>query len=288
VSEPLHALETQVAQVVAGDLENEVATAGPSEISSLGSNVEQIRVLVREQTTELTEQRTIAETLQRALLPQTLPTPPGFEITARYLPGVDSAEVGGDWFNVRIAAGGRSFFAIGDVSGRGVPAAALMASMRYGINAYAAENPEPDDVLNRLGRLSHIADHGRFATVLCGLFDLRAGTITLAKAGHLNPLLISNGVARVVELEGGPPIGLGDDGYVANRIPALRGDTLLAYTDGLVERRDEPISAGVERLRGAASVDAPLESLMDRVLATLVPAGTNDDIVILGVRWKSS
>ena len=232
-------------------------------------------------------QRGIAEMLQHSLLPQKLPKPAGFEVAARYLPGVEGVDIGGDWFNVIEQGAGRLFFAVGDVSGRGLPSAALMASLRYAINAYAAEDPEPASVLNRLARLSKLSEHGHFATVLCGLIDAGNRTIVLANAGHPNPILISGGQATLAPTVLDPPIGLGLDDYRSVSLPLLDGDMLVAFTDGLFERRDEPIAEGLERLRRTASGDMRPEALLDHLITTLVPAGTNDDLVILGVKWQS-
>jgi CHASE3 domain sensor protein len=286
VIRPIRLLENEVSLVAGGDVDHEVEAFGPEEISSLGSNVELIRERVREQSDEIRQQRAIAETLQHSLLPRVLPTPPGFEIAARYLPGAEGVDIGGDWFNLRIVGEGRSFFAVGDVSGRGVEAAALMASLRFAINAYAAEDPEPANVLNRLGRLIQMTEHGHFATVLCGLCDSRAGTVTLANAGHVSPILIANGRGEVIATEVGPPIGLNHDDYPGRSVPVAKGATLLAYTDGLVERRHELITDSIDRLRQAASVPLSPERLINHLLATLVPDGANDDVVVLGVKWK--
>jgi CHASE3 domain sensor protein len=284
VVRPIQVLESEVSLVAAGDVEHAVEASGPDEISALGSSVDLMRERVLEQSDEIRQQRFIAETLQNSLLPSVLPAPEGFEIAARYLPGVEGVDIGGDWFNLRIAGEGCSFFAVGDVSGRGVEAAALMASLRFAINAYAAEDPEPASVLKRLGRLMQISENGHFATVLCGLYDGRSGHIQLANAGHVSPLLIADGRAQIVQTEVGPPIGLNHHDYPATTIPVVKGTTLVAYTDGLVERRDEPITASIEHLRQVASVPLSPDGLIDHLLATLVPRGA-DDVVILGVKW---
>jgi serine phosphatase RsbU (regulator of sigma subunit)/CHASE3 domain sensor protein len=292
VIRPIRLLDSEVGLVAGGEVDHRVEASGPEEISSLGTNIELMRQRVRaqsdeirQQSDEIRQQRAIAETLQHSLLPRVLPTPAEFDIAARYLPGAEGVDIGGDWFNLRIAGEGRSFFAVGDVSGRGVEAAALMALLRFAINAYAAEDPGPASVLVRLGRLVQIADQGRFATVLCGLYDSRSARITLASAGHLDPVLITDGRAHVIPTEVGPPIGLNYDRYVATTVPVLQGTTVLAYTDGLVERRGEAITTGIERLREVAAVPLQPEALIEHLLATLVPDGTDDDVVLLGLRW---
>ncbi|HEV8063613.1 MAG TPA: PP2C family protein-serine/threonine phosphatase, partial [Acidimicrobiales bacterium] len=265
-----------------------VVASGPPELLSLGQNVEKMRQRVRDDYDEIRLLRRVSETLQQSVLPSVLATPDRYEIAARYQPGVAGLDVGGDWFNLSDVGGGRVFFAVGDVSGRGLQAASLMAELRYAIKAYAAENPSPEDVLRRVGRYSKLSDHGHFATVLCGLFDISAGSVTMASAGHPTPIL-TNGEegATVVSMAVGPPIGLNHDAYTSTRLPARRGSTLLVYTDGLVERRTEPITDSIDRLRQAASVNLPLEGLIDHLLASMVPDGARDDIVILGVRWQS-
>ncbi len=142
-------------------------------------------------------------------------------------------------------------------------------------------------VLTRLARLVQIDEGGHFATVLCGLYDSRAGNITLANAGHVNPILIADARAEVVVTEVGPPIGLNQDHYVESTVPVLPGTTLVVYTDGLVERRGEPITVSIERLREVASVPLAPERLINHLLASLVPTGSNDDVVVLGVRWRN-
>ncbi len=146
VIRPIRRLESEVGLVVAGEVDHQVGTSGPEEISSLGTNIELMRERVLEQSDEIQQQRTIAETLQHSLLPRVLPTPVEFEIAARYLPGVEGVDIGGDWFNLRIAGEGRSFFAVGDVSGRGVEAAALMASSAICDKCVRGRRPRSGDV----------------------------------------------------------------------------------------------------------------------------------------------
>jgi serine phosphatase RsbU (regulator of sigma subunit) len=231
-------------------------------------------------------QRSTAETLQRSLLPQSVPEPENLDLAVRYVPGIEGMEIGGDWYNVTDVGEGRFFFAVGDVSGRGVTAASLMAELRFAIKAYAKENPEPGDVMNRISRLSRIGDTGHFATVLCGLLDNASRTLTLASAGHPNPVLAHGGRAELLATETGPPIGVQHDRYPAVRTPVPHGATLIAYTDGLVERRGESIDEGLERLRQVSATGGPLEPLLDRLLSTLVPQGSSDDIVLVGVHWN--
>ena len=231
-------------------------------------------------------ERQVSETLQRALLPAHLPQLEGVELAARYCSGGDGVEVGGDWYDV-VEVGDRFlFFCVGDVSGRGVEAAVLMAQLRHAINAHAADGREPSVVLSKVGRLVDIGSDGHFATAVCGRLDLASGELTVANAGHLVPVVVDGEGADLLATAVGPPLGVGG-AYAGTGRRLSPGATVLAFTDGLVERRGEPIDAGLERLRSVACSQAPLEQLVDHVLATMVPGGPHDDIALLGLRWRA-
>lgn len=228
-------------------------------------------------------QRRVAETLQRSLLPRRLPELPSLEVAYRYQAGGAGVEVGGDWYDLVLVDGRTAFFSVGDVSGRGLQAATIMSMLRNSITAYASEGSEPEEVLARLNRLIDLADDGRFATLLCGRFDLLTGVGMLANAGHLEPLVISEGACTGLRTVVGLPVGVGGE-YVPVRFSLRPGDVLLCYTDGLVERRHESLTDNIERLRQLMSIDLPLESLLDRALQQ-VGAGALDDIALMGMRW---
>ena len=154
------------------------------------------------------EQRTIAETLQRSLLPRQIPSLPGLVVAVRYAPGVGGIEVGGDWYDVIPTGKGRASFVVGDVSGRGLSAATTMAFLRHAIRAYTAQGDGPAVILTKLGDLIGQPEEGYFATVLCGSIDVDRHLLTLASAGHFAPLVIDRGTARYVDLDVGPPIGV--------------------------------------------------------------------------------
>jgi hypothetical protein len=232
------------------------------------------------------DQRGVAERFQHALLPKSLPDTPRLGVAVRYLTGTAGMDVGGDWYDVIAVDSRRAFFTVGDVAGRGLDAAILMGSLRSAINAYAAEGDPPEEVLSKLGRLVDLPADGRFATVICGRIDLATGEATLANAGHPPPLLVHDGVAEVVHIAPGPPIGIGRTyGSISVKVPP--GATLLAYTDGLIERPAETISSGTDRLRRAAATGGQLDQMLERVLNELVPDGrSEDDVALLGMRWN--
>jgi serine phosphatase RsbU (regulator of sigma subunit) len=235
------------------------------------------------------EQRTIAQTLQHALLPEALPSIPGAEASARYEPGERGVEIGGDWYDVVPLSGRRVLVVVGDVSGRGVRAAATMAALRFAILAYAAEDDPPATILGKLSNIVSVADTGHMATVLCTLIDMEAGEITVASAGHLPPLVLSDSQAHYVKPTIGLPVGVQAGAeYVSTTTPAPAAGTFLAFTDGLVERRGENLDRGLERLRRAAlAPQGELSELLGHLVSEVRPAPSEDDTAIVGVRWKA-
>lgn len=239
--------------------------------------------LARENQRLYEAQRSVSETLQRSLLPERLPTHSGVRLAARYLPGTEGIEVGGDWYDVVEVDDRQLFFTVGDVAGRGLEAAVLMTSLRNAIGAYATDGDEPAAVLEKLHRLVDVAKDGRFATVVCGLLDTASGDGILVNAGHLPPILASESGSAPIEARPGPPIGLGES-YRPTLFSLRPGDVLVCYTDGLVERRGEAVTDGVKRLCGAIRRSLPPDQLLDRVLEELVPSGQADDIALLALQ----
>jgi serine phosphatase RsbU (regulator of sigma subunit) len=235
------------------------------------------------------EQRTIAQTLQRALLPERLPKISGVETSARYEAGVKGVDVGGDWYDLIALDDRRLLLVVGDVSGRGVRAAATMAALRFAIQAYAAENDPPDAILTKVSKLVNVNRSGQLATILCALVDVEAHRLTVTSAGHLPPLLISEGKGTFVESKVGVPIGVRSDAsYTSTSVDTPPAATLLAFTDGLVERRGESIDAGLARLRQAASANhAQLDELLARLVEDVRLDGGDDDTAIAALRWLS-
>ncbi|MBV9604654.1 MAG: serine/threonine-protein phosphatase [Solirubrobacterales bacterium] len=233
------------------------------------------------------EQRTIARTLQHALLPERLPTVRGVETSARYETGVKGIDIGGDWYDLIALDERRLLLVVGDVSGRGVRAAATMAALRFAIHAYAAQDDPPDEILTKLSSLVNVGRSGQLATVLCALVDIEARRLTVTSAGHLPPLLISDGTGTFVHSEVGVPIGVRAGAtYASTSIDTPPAATLLAFTDGLVERRGESIDTGLARLQHAASSNhAQLDDLLGRLLDDLRLDGGEDDTAIAALRW---
>jgi len=232
------------------------------------------------------EQRTIADTLQRALLPQRNPSIPMMQVASRYVAGADRVDIGGDWYSMVRIDDQHFAFVVGDVSGHGIGAATVMARMRFTLRAYLVEGHSPDTALEMSSRQLDVNEDGHMATVLVGFGEISERRVTLANAGHPTPLLLSAAGAEFIDTPVGLPLGLGASTYSSTTVVMPPGSTLLAFTDGLVERRGELIDVGMERLaRSASSPEAPLEEVVTRVITELALPGAGDDIAILAFRW---
>jgi len=235
------------------------------------------------------EQRSIAEILQHALLPQALPDIPGVETAARYVAGREGTDVGGDWYDVIPIDDTKFVFVVGDVSGHGVGAATIMARLHFAIRAYAAQGDSPELILDKLGHLLSLERDRSFATILCGTVDVTDHSITLVNAGHPPMLLLNGTTGDFVKTTVFPPVGVIDSAtYKSVTFNVPERSTILAFTDGLVERRGEIIDTGLERLR-AITTASPLvlDDLLSKLLEDMRDGGYNDDMAILAVRWRN-
>ncbi len=231
----------------------------------------------------LEHEHRVAVVLQRSLLSRKLPSVVGIEVAARYLPARD--EVGGDWFDVIQLPRGLVGIAIGDVVGHGIRAAALMGQLRTALHAYAIESHGPGRTLDLVDRYVETIGGG-MATVAYGVFDPESGGLRLASAGHLPPIVVSDAGARVLDIAPAPPLGAFPYGAMARPSYHCRaGETIVLYTDGLVERPGISVSDGIQKLadvvRSTTSVDDTCVLAVDR----LVPrAGARDDVAIVALR----
>ena len=236
----------------------------------------------------ISEQRAVTEIMQRTLLPDALPEIPGLRFSAKYLPAGSGIKVGGDWYDVFPLTNGRVAFVIGDVVGRGVLAASVMAEIRTALRAYMAQGHNLSEVIVMLNELLISMGRSRGATLSILALDPEAEELEAVAAGHLPPLLIEpNGAARLLEQAHGLPVGvrIGHD-YRACRYPFPTGSKLLLYTDGLIERRHESIDDGFQRLIVAAEAAAKGTdvSFADRVYRALIDeTPLEDDVALLAV-----
>lgn len=233
------------------------------------------------------EQRTIAETLQRALLPQRNPAIPNLEIACRYVAGADGVDIGGDWYSL-IEVDERHFaFAVGDVSGRGLSAATIMARLQFYIEAYLFEGQTPGIVLEMCSSRVDITNDGHFSTALIGIGDLDSHELTIANAGHPTPPIVAGKETRYIETTIRPPLGVSTGTYVETSMTLPAGSALFAFTDGLMERRGENLEVGLSRLAESASTPySTLEELVGRLVAEVGGAQARDDVAALAFRWR--
>jgi serine phosphatase RsbU (regulator of sigma subunit)/anti-sigma regulatory factor (Ser/Thr protein kinase) len=234
------------------------------------------------------EQRAATELIQRTLLPDALPVIPGLNFSAKYLPAGSAVKVGGDWYDIFQLKDGRLTFVIGDVVGRGVVAASVMAEIRTALRAYVMEGHELERVVSLLNDLLISTGRNRSATVLILELDLERNELEVVSAGHLPALLVGpDGEPALLELHQGLPLGVTLTAeYASERLPFPIGSTLLLYTDGLVERRDRPLERGLELVIDAARRAASTEdsSFADRVYrALLTEEPLDDDIALLAI-----
>ncbi|WP_344456736.1 SpoIIE family protein phosphatase, partial [Actinomadura kijaniata] len=237
----------------------------------------------------IAEERHIAVELQRAILP--LPrgprTLPGLRTAVRYLPAQSRARVGGDWYEASTLADEEVFLAVGDVSGHGLDAAAAMARLRNALSGLACTGAPPDRLLAWLNRLVTHRHRSLTASVVAARFAPSTRTLVWAQAGHPPPVLRRGGGAELLSPPDGVLLGAVDEPRLtATTLTLERGDLLLFYTDGLVERRDRDLSAGFELLREAvaACCGAGPDDLIDHVLEALGAANPNDDTCLLAVQ----
>lgn len=238
----------------------------------------------------LAEQRAVTEIMQRTLLPEALPEIPGLRFSAKYLPAGSGVKIGGDWYDVFPLLNGHLVFVIGDVVGRGVLAASVMAEIRTALRAYLylIQGQDLSEVISQLNELVVSMGRNRGATLCILELDPEREELVALIAGHLPPLLIDpGGEVALLEQTPGLPIGVrARQEYVTFSYPFPTGSRLLLYTDGLIERRGEPIDEGFERLRTAAGAAAQSadSSFADRVYRTLLDESPlEDDVALLAI-----
>jgi serine phosphatase RsbU (regulator of sigma subunit)/anti-sigma regulatory factor (Ser/Thr protein kinase) len=235
-----------------------------------------------------------AQLLQRSMLPEHLPELETFRIAARYDVGMDGNAAGGDFYDAFQLTDGRLAMVLGDVAGHDVRAAAVMGQVRAALRALALTDPAPPGVLAGLDRLvgslgAESRNEEIFVTVVYGVLDPADGIITLASAGHPPPVLRRAGVAggtptaELVKVPPGAPLGLGGR-WQTGQLQLEPGDSILMFSDGVVERRGQPLSDGLDALVAAAATAASGDPRNLCSLATAaVPGTTDDDVAVLAV-----
>ncbi|MFJ5519396.1 SpoIIE family protein phosphatase [Streptomyces griseoluteus] len=238
-----------------------------------------------------TREHSLAVTLQRSLLPRTLPDQDALEISYRYLPA--QSGVGGDWFDVLPLPGARVALMVGDVVGHGLHAAATMGRLRTAVHNFSSLDLPPDELLGLLDELVARLDQDETpedgaaavtgATCLYAVYDPASRHCTIARAGHLPPaLVLPDGTVEFPDVPAGPPLGLGGLPFETADLELPEGSRLVLYTDGLVEDRERDIDEGLDLLRDAlrhatgASPEETCRTVLDRL-----PVRPTDDVALI-------
>ncbi|MCX4545692.1 GAF domain-containing SpoIIE family protein phosphatase [Streptomyces sp. NBC_01565] len=226
--------------------------------------------------------------LQRALVSEPVRPHPNLEIASRYLPAGHRALVGGDWFETVRLHFGRTLLVVGDVMGHGLDAAVDMNAYRSTLRDVASTDLAPHRVLRQLDALVAEDPSRRPATCLLVRADPARGVAMFASAGHLPPAIFGvDGSAALIDVPVGPPLGTGVGGYEAVTREITPEETLLMFTDGLVERRGEDIDVSLARLAGLRlPVGSGVEALVDAVVAGLDARHAEDDVAVLAARTR--
>ena len=230
-----------------------------------------------------------ALTLQRSLLPARVPEIAGYGIAERYLPGQAGLEIGGDWYDVIEVPDGRYAICVGDVVGRGVTAASIMARARSSLRALLRVTGDAARAIELLDELIVASEEDPFVTLVLALLEPSTGRLEMCSAGHPAPVLVSGGRGHLLDLPVGPPIGGAAAVSGIRREVAMTqlpvGGVLLLYTDGLVERRGEALEERFAALRRAvAGAPADAEGMLEHVVTAMLGDRTAaDDVALIGV-----
>ncbi|MER6239192.1 SpoIIE family protein phosphatase [Streptomyces clavifer] len=236
---------------------------------------------------ESAERNRLTLQLQHAIMPPTQAPldAPGLEVAVRYRPAETESEVGGDWYDAVVLPSKQILLCVGDIAGHGIKAATGMVVLRNAMRGLAITGAGPGQLLSWLNIVAHHLTEQVTATAVCGLFDPETRILRWARAGHLPPVLVRGEEAFKLPLLRGLLLGaLAEAEYQEEEIQLEPSDTLLMYTDGLIERRDTSVEDSLSQLLTTAKAAAPsLERRLDRLL-THSESDTDDDTCIIGVR----
>jgi len=213
-----------------------------------------------------------------------VPEVDGLELAVAYLPVASAADVGGDWYDAFGLPDGRLAIAVGDVTGHDLRAATIMGQVRNAVRAYALLDPDPGTVLAQTNMLLWRLPDLDLVTMLYGVYDPGTHVLTWARGGHPPPLLYRAGTpARSLDEPSGRLLGASAEmDYPVGRHELAAGETLLWYTDGLIEHPDHDLRRYLDLLRGRRAVSAPV--LVADLTGEVIPRiGQVDDICLLAL-----
>ncbi|MEW5540109.1 SpoIIE family protein phosphatase [Streptomyces cyaneofuscatus] len=240
------------------------------------------------------QEHDLAEGLQQAMLPRRIPAVPGAQVAVRYRSARLGRDIGGDWYDLIPLPGGRVGAVIGDVQGHDTHAAAVMGQLRIVLRAYAAEGHSPATVMARASVFLHELDTDRFATCTYAEVDLTTGVVQVVRAGHVDPLVRDvDGSCRRMPAEGGLPLGLSAEfgrlEYPVGTAELDPGQTMILFTDGLVELPGSDLDEGMQLLTTLVS-NGPqnLQKLADELCDAVDVRGGQDDVALLLLRRRAA
>jgi PAS domain S-box-containing protein len=273
--------DTVTSGVVLTDDRNEItAIWGATQDVTERRRAEQMR---REMVSQLVRTRMVVSELQQVLLPAEMPEVAGASLTAHYRAATIEEVVGGDWYDAFDGPDGRIYMVIGDVAGHGIGCATLANQLRIAIQVRVNDGRRLGDILDVVDE--EMADD--FATCWLGAFDPESRTLSVANAGHLPAVLYRGGRCEFVAEHTRPPLGSGENGAAEVQVHLEPGDVIVAFTDGLVERRGEPLGIGLDRLCKVLAEVGDGEDVGLALVARLA-ADSEDDVCVMTLRVEEN
>lgn len=255
-----------------------------------GNDTGLLQVAAERLTAAIHTQRLAVETaaatlLERGLQPGRLPRVPGVQLAARYVTA-ENRLIGGDWYDAFTGPSGRLWLVVGDVAGHGLSAAVIMGRAKSALRAYTLMCDTPHEVLQRTDRKMQHFEVGAMITVVCAVSSPPYDRWEICSAGHPPPVIARpDQPTEFVPISPQPPLGaLPDVERTSHCLELPDGATLVLYTDGLVETRDQPISDGLEKLREAVYADNPAIVCQTVMHYLIGNSAAIDDIAVLAAR----
>ncbi|HEY0804952.1 MAG TPA: SpoIIE family protein phosphatase, partial [Pseudonocardiaceae bacterium] len=239
---------------------------------------------------QVDRQQRLAIRLQQAII---APAPPpielsGLQVVVRYRPASNQYRVGGDWYDALRLPAGQVLLGVGDMVGHGIDVVTGMITMRNALRGLAMTGASPAQLLHWLNETARTLPEPTWGTAICACYDPATATLRWARAGHLPPLLVRDGVAEFLPLPDGIMFGVtAEPGYTDTDVVLRQGDVLALFTDGLVERHGESLDEGLARLRASAhDVDDDIDHYCNRLLDHIEP-NRSDDTCLVVIRVAS-